>query len=349
MTRDPVIFLKKSVIAGQLRCQIAHVDQVTRNLCNDYLESIRIRCLSPRTLEAYGFDLVYFLRWLKSVKKQLHQFTRQDMFEFTRYQVDQKCNPQSVNRRLSVCELFFGFARDCNAPVHETMKSQVSSNYRCQGAQFPWVRLRGRRIRLKTPRTIVEPLQAKDVNKFMAQVYRYRDISIILLMTLVGLRRCEVLAIELHDIDFDANNFRIKGKGRKERFMPLPELVMNTLKKYLNFERPPNIKTSELFVVLQGKRRGEPMSAAGIRSFFRRNRVTSKVPKANAHRLRHSFAYSMICAGVTLPVLQKMLGHSCYSTTLRYVSLRPEDVAEQYLKAMEKIQKQYAKEEDNRD
>ena len=344
MTNDKITFLRRICLDGVTRFKIVHEDKETEKLCNDYLENIRVRCLSPRTEEAYGYDLVYFLRWLRSVNKKLHQFSRQDMFEYTRYQVDEKCNPQSVNRRLTVCDLFFNYARDRNAPMHESMMNSYPSNYRYYSPKFPCVRQKGRRIRLKLPQTIMEPLNAKDINKFLVNVYRYRDISIILLMTLVGLRRCEVLAIEVHDIDFELNTFRIKGKGKKERVMPLPDLVSNTLNKYLRYERPSDSRTTRLFLVLHGEKRGWPMTPAGIRSFFRRNRIASDVRQANAHRLRHSFAYSMICAGVTLPVLQKMMGHARYSTTLKYVSLKPEDVAEQYLKAMEKIQKQYGEE-----
>ena len=84
------------------------------------------------------------------------------------------------------------------------------------------------------------------------------------------------------------------------------------------------------------------MTAEGLRSLFRRRRRSTRVYHANPHRLRHSFAYSMIKSGVSVIVLQKMLGHSHYATTLRYCSLKAEDIAEQYFAAMKTIEKRHA-------
>ena len=93
-----------------------------------------------------------------------------------------------------------------------------------------------------------------------------------------------------------------------------------------------------MFLVLQGRRRGESMTAAGIRSFFRKKRRAPQIANAHPNRLRHTFAYNMVKEGVAVVVLQKMLGHARYGTTLQYVSLRAEDVAEQYFKAIAAIE-----------
>ena len=157
-------------------------------------------------------------------------------------------------------------------------------------------------------------------------------------MVLVGLRRQEILSISIGDIDFQNRIIRIKGKGGKERVMPLPSTVMAALRKYLEYERPRSAQSAAMFLVLQGRRRGAPITAAGLRSFFRKKRRALQIANAHPHRLRHTFAYNMVKEGVAIVVLQKMLGHSRYATTLRYIYLRADDIAEQYLKAMSVIE-----------
>ena len=209
-----------------------------------------------------------------------------------------------------------------------------------------WTQKRGRtRLRVKVPYEIVDPLKTEEVNRLLRGVRHYRDLAIILLMTLVGLRRHEILAIQVSDIDFEGKVIRIRGKGKKERAMPLPTMAISVLRKYLEYERPRSAQSATLFLVLHGARRGEAMRASGLRSFFRKRRRASRVLQAHPHRLRHTFAYIMVKAGVSIAVLQKMMGHARYATTLQYVSLRAEDVAEQYLTAMKSIEGQHFVEE----
>ena len=91
-----------------------------------------------------------------------------------------------------------------------------------------------------------------------------------------------------------------------------------------------------LFVCLKGKSRGQPMSPAGLRSLFRHHRMRSRIPHAYPHRLRHAFGSDMVRAGMSLPALQQLLGHSQIQTTIRYVELAPQDVWREYARAIEK-------------
>jgi site-specific recombinase XerD len=94
-----------------------------------------------------------------------------------------------------------------------------------------------------------------------------------------------------------------------------------------------------LFVSLKGRQRGQAMTAAGLRSLFRHHRVLSQVRHANPHRARHTFGTDMVRAGMSLPALQRLMGHSQITTTIKYVNLAPEDIWNEYALAIEKRKK----------
>ena len=197
-------------------------------------------------------------------------------------------------------------------------------------------------LRVKVPRKVVEPLTVAQVGTFRDTLKRYRDLAITYLMLLCGLRSREVLTLTLPDVSFDENRLRIHGKGDKERCLPLPEAVVETLRAYLRLERPSECPSDSLFVVLQGKRRGQAMTRSGLRSLFRHRRsVELSVANANPHRWRHTFGTEMARAGVRLPTLQKMMGHASSDTTLQYINLSMADIADEYRRAMTKIEQRY--------
>jgi site-specific recombinase XerD len=76
------------------------------------------------------------------------------------------------------------------------------------------------------------------------------------------------------------------------------------------------------------------MTPAGLRSLFRHHRQTTSVMKANPHRFRHTFASDMIRAGISLPALMQLMGHAQIQTTLVYLHMTPQDVWEQYARAV---------------
>lgn len=199
----------------------------------------------------------------------------------------------------------------------------------------------GRKLRVKAPQRVVEPLTQTQVRRFLRSLRRYRDIAIVHLMLLCGLRSQEVLDLELADIIFDDNRLRVRGKGNKDRVLPLPDILLESLADYIRLERPADCSGSSLFVVLQGKRRGQPMTTAGLRSLFRHRRLNPTIAMANPHRFRHTFGTDMARFGVRLPVLQKMMGHIHTRTTLQYINLSMEDVVQEYKRAIDEIRKRY--------
>jgi site-specific recombinase XerD len=77
------------------------------------------------------------------------------------------------------------------------------------------------------------------------------------------------------------------------------------------------------------------MTPAGLRSLFRYHRAGSQVPQANPHRFRHTFGADMVRDGVSLAALQQLMGHSQIRTTMIYAQLAPQDVWNEYRRALE--------------
>jgi integrase/recombinase XerD len=125
-----------------------------------------------------------------------------------------------------------------------------------------------------------------EVARFWASFRTARDLAIVGLMLLQGLRSAEVLALNRDDILLSESQLRVRGKGNKLRFSPLAPETIQLLDHYLRLERPDPCSPA-LFVSLKGPARGARMTPAGLRSLFRYHRQTTGIQLANPHRFRH--------------------------------------------------------------
>jgi integrase/recombinase XerD len=304
---------------------------------NSFLDAQRIRQLSVRSLRAYAYDLLNFARWwAQHPAKPLSEVTESTLLDYVRYQLDQqpKPTPQTVNHRLVVIRCLYRFHLGT-----EILPGQ-SHFRRAYTKRSPLGYGRPRRamalgLRLKQPRRIVVPLSAGQVAVFWRSFHSFRDLALVGLMLLDGLRSCEVLSLQLEDLQLADAQMRVTGKGNKTRVLPLPREVIDVLQNYLRLERPLTNSPS-VFVCLKGRHRGQSMTPAGLRSLFRSHRSGCQVPQANPHRLRHTFGADMVRAGISLPALQHLMGHSQIHTTMLYVFLAPQDVWREFARAVGK-------------
>lgn len=313
---------------------------------NRFLRALRLRGLSTYTIRAYAYDLVAVYRWLKPPSRRVSKLCESDLLGFIDQQRQSGMCARTINRRLIVCRLLYRFLTDRDMDKGPGLSAPAGHYQGCGRDKYLGLyHLPKRRqlpLQVKVARTLVEPLQVEQIKTVLGTVKRYRDLAIIYLMLLCGLRSREVLTLRLTDLCLQDNRVRIHGKGNKERFLPLPQVLIKTLGDYLRLERPGQHDIDRLFLVLQGKRKGQPMTAAGLRSLFRhRRRHRPGITNANAHRFRHTFGTDMARAGVRLAVLQKMMGHANSTTTLQYVNLSMADIADEYLRTINQIQKRY--------
>lgn len=301
---------------------------------NEFLDAQRLRGLSLRSLRAYAFDLVNLARWLAVASIELSELTEGKLTDYIRYQLEHQSQPapRTINHRLSVTMCLYRFRYGRDIPAQGRSHACVLS----LSPPFGYARRRRvvRRLGVKVPRHIVVPLTATEVDKFWSGFRTFRDLSIVALMLFNGLRSCEVLNLKLEDLRFAQSQILVQGKGNRERLLPLDLQTIKLIENYLTVERP-KTNSCVVFVVLKGPNRGKPLTPAGLRTVFRHHRHASSISNANPHRFRHTFGADMVRAGVSLPALMKLMGHSHIHTTMLYVQLCPGDVWREFHRAIE--------------
>ena len=342
---------------GNERCHLVTPQGMFEKDVERFLAALEARGLSPKTVRAYCYDLLTVYRWLgdeaPETPRSVDELKQSDLLDYVRFQRASDASPTSINRRLVVLGLFYRFVtgNDIEAGAASGPGASIPAPYykgRGRDRNLGLHRIapvRHRSLRVKTPRRVVEPLTVEQVRRLLGSFKRYRDLCIVYMMLLTGLRSREVLALEVGDVDYSENRLRVSGKGEKQRVLPLPSILLNYIRDYLRLERPSICLTGALFVVLQGKRRGFAMTPDGIRSLFRHRRRDKKLENANPHRLRHTFGADMARAGVRLPILQRMMGHEDSKMTLHYINLSMSDVADEFQRAAAEIHRRYLEEE----
>jgi site-specific recombinase XerD len=122
---------------------------------------------------------------------------------------------------------------------------------------------------------------------------------------------------------------RVIGKGNKERRVPLDPDVASLIQTYLLAERP-ETTSDALFIVAKGPNRGQPLTAAGLRTIFWYHRAKADVPAGHPHALRHSFGTALAEAGVDLAVIQALMGHDHVDSAAAYIHLAPAHLRSAY-------------------
>jgi integrase/recombinase XerD len=301
---------------------------------NAFLDAQSIRQLSPRSLRAYAYDLLHFARWLQPTRRPLAKLNQACLLDYVRSQLDHepKPTPSTINHRLGVLRSLYRFRYGQDIPGGKSHFQHTYTTPSPLGYSRPQSKL-ATGLRLRQPRRVMVPLSAEEVARFWKGFRTFRDLALLALMLLDGLRSCELLHLQLEDLRFSEAQLRVLGKGNKKRVLPLPAETIAVLENYLRLERPLT-NSPALFVSLKGPHRGRPMTAAGLRSLFRHHRRASNVPQANPHRFRHTFGTDMVRAGISLPALMHLMGHARIHTTMLYVELAPQDVWREYARAV---------------
>ena len=160
-----------------------------------------------------------------------------------------------------------------------------------------------------------------------------RDRALLETMYASGLRASEAVELELCDLDLEAGMLKARGKGAKERLVPVGRAARAALRAYFERGRPrlvgPRVE-SRVFV----NARGRPLSRQGLYAIVERHaKGTGLGGRMTPHTLRHTFATHMLSGGCDLRSLQEMLGHADVSTTQIYTHLSTERLREVYFSA----------------
>src|SRR5215471_13369871 len=277
---------------------------------NRYLDREYVRRLANTTLRTYAYNLLHFVRWWASIHHTgdiaEHDLSESTLLDYVRFQSSQGPRPSAstINDRVSVTD------RALRNEFPEAPCQMARGFHQAFLRRGPMGLARPReavsRLRVKVPKRNIVPLSVNEVARFWSSFRNSRDLAMVGLMLLQGLRSQEVLDLQRDDLLLPESQIRVRGKGNKTRFLPLAPEATELLDHYLRLERP-QTATEALFVSLKGPARGARMTPAGLRSLFRYHRRTTGVKKANPHRFRHTFASDMVRAGVSLPALMRLM------------------------------------------
>jgi integrase len=202
------------------------------------------------------------------------------------------------------------------------------------GIRFFYQRVLGREWRLfallHAPRERRRPsvLSRSEVHRLLQAAYPFHNQVYFTTVYSCGLRLQEGLHLEIGDIDSPNGMLHVhRGKGAKDRVLPLPEKTLRLLRQYWKTHRHPRL----LFPATgqnhqQASTAAYPMSRTSVQGAFLKARWRAGITKngISLHSLRHSYATHLLEAGVPLPTIQRYLGHSDLDTTAVYLHLTPQ-------------------------
>ena len=189
----------------------------------------------------------------------------------------------------------------------------------------------------KAPKKLPEVITAEQVNTLIDGVaagklerpFPARDRALFELLYGCGIRVSELAGLNLEDIDRSEGWLRVRGKGRKERQVPLPGQAASALERYLG-ERP--VKRDERAVFLN--HRGGRLTTRGISGIVKLYATyLSGDPSVHPHSFRHAYATHLLADGADLRAIQELLGHARLSTTQKYTQVSLTDLMAVYDKA----------------
>ncbi len=160
-----------------------------------------------------------------------------------------------------------------------------------------------------------------------------RDRAIIELFYSAGIRLSELTGLNIGDVDFTGGLIRVRGKGRKERIVPVGAPAFQAVEAYLNRRAEPTVKGRQkgpdgpLFLSSRGMRMNPRGVARVVERVVRESGIGRKI---SPHALRHTFATHLLDAGADLRSIQEMLGHRSLSTTQKYTTVSVNRLMEVY-------------------
>ena len=281
-----------------------------------YDRELTSRGAAERTRRAYANDLAQFAGWatqhgIDGPSKVKHR----DVRLFAARLSESGAAAATVARKLaSVRGLFDHLVR--SGTVGQNPADLVASPKRAG----------------KLPKVLAPDQMAKLLDRISAHTpLEVRDRAMFELAYSCGLRCEEITSLDTDSLDFDSEQLRVRGKGGKERLLPVGEPAQRALQRYLETARATLLVANPDEPALLLSRRGRRLSSSDVR---RRLRLWVREAAIGAglspHSLRHSFATHLLEGGADLRSIQELLGHASISTTQIYTRIDPTRLRRQY-------------------
>ncbi len=292
---------------------------------DSFLHDLRVqRGLSPHTISAYARAAGRFVAFLEkrgSVRPG-GEVSREDVEAFLRYLTDEgRLSPRSLAATVVALRQFFRHATASGVLAHDPMEDVEIPRFR-------------RRLPVVLSESEVEVLVETPSDDSPVGL---RDRAILELLYGSGLRISEALALEVHHVNLVSGFALVRGKGDKERVVPISDPAREAVVLYLRDGRPALLggrrgrgRRDPLFVTA----RGGALTRQGFYKNLRKYGIQARLARrVSPHKLRHSFATHLVNRGADLRAIQEMLGHADISTTEVYTHVSRRHLREVYRKA----------------
>ncbi|MGE4357558.1 MAG: tyrosine recombinase XerC [Candidatus Omnitrophota bacterium] len=266
---------------------------------------------SEHTLINYTIDLRYFSSFFKD--KSIEEINHLDVRRFLAELKARNLSKKTVARRVSCLRSFFKFL---------VREGYIKSN--------PALGIRAPKLDKKLPLFLTVDEVTKLIESTDNDLSGLRDRAVMETIYSTGMRISELVGLDVEDIDFIGGAVKVRGKGKKERFVPIGDRALKAIKNYLEARLPFFKEQKAVFLNNRGRR----ITVRGVRlildKYVRRTALREKI---SPHTLRHSFATHLLERGADLRAVQELLGHVNLSTTQIYTHVTAERLKAVYEKA----------------
>ena len=273
--------------------------------------------LARNTLESYRRDLSQFAAWLRETRSAgLLEATHADLLAYLAHRFRAKARPSSTARLLSSLKRFYQFAlRQGKLQADPTISIDAP----------------------RRPRSLPKTLTEQDVERLLAMPsietpLGMRDRAMLEVLYASGLRVSELVTLKVAQLSQDMGVVRIVGKGSKERLVPVGEVALDWVRRYVKDARLLLLdgrQSDALFVTS----RAQAMTRQAFWQLIKRYAAQAGVHATiSPHTLRHAFATHLINHGADLRVVQLLLGHADISTTQIYTHVARERLKQLHAK-----------------
>jgi integrase/recombinase XerD len=284
------------------------------DLYNQYI--VVEKGLSKDSVICYEEDLKSFFNFKKV--ETIDKLTFQDIDEYIMYLAQNGSSSKTIVRRASTIKNFFLFLqKEGHMQLEETLLDLPKvNNYLPSVLSY-------------------EEVEALLDSPSLTTFSGIRDKAMLEVMYATGLRVSELISLKKSNISTTLKVIKIKGKGAKERYVPLGDFALDYLNQYLNKlkEMKLNSKSDYIFLNRQGRPLTRQYFWEAIKKYAQEANITTQI---SPHTLRHSFATHLLENGAELRQVQEVLGHSKISTTQIYTHVSSKRILSIYDKYMNK-------------
>jgi integrase/recombinase XerC len=283
-----------------------------------FLASLTARHYSPATVDTYTFDLRHLLGRVGEVEPA--SLTSHDMRRALAVLHSQGLKPKTLARTLSAWRSFFNYLARQNV---------VRAN--------PCLGLRPPKSEKKLPNAPSVDAMAHLLEAEAEGIWAVRDLAMFELMYSAGLRRAELIGLDMGGLDLAASEVTVTGKGSRMRVVPVGGKALAAVRNWLAMRA--NVArgdTEALFVGARGGRISATVLALALKQLALRQGITAHM---HPHALRHAFASHVLQSSGDLRAVQEMLGHASLSTTQIYTHLDFQHLAQVYDQAHPRAKK----------